>query len=79
MGKGEKPDDWRVLPLCVFHHLDGPQAQHRMNEEGFWAQHGINPYALARALYNLSGDFGAMRFLVDHAREIFPDRATYEI
>jgi hypothetical protein len=79
VGKAEKPDDWRVLPLCVFHHMEGPEAQHRMNEALFWARHGINPYSLARALYNLSGDYEAMQFLLARAPVIFPDRAAYEI
>lgn len=71
-GKGQKPDDWRVLPLCPQHHMHGPQAQHAMNEEAFWREHGINPYALARALFGLSGRFEQMQFLIEHARQIFP-------
>ncbi|MBX3489184.1 hypothetical protein [Parvibaculum sp.] len=73
-GKGMKPEDWRVLPLCPTHHTEGPDAQHRMNEEVFWTSHGINPYALARALWNLSGSIEAMRFLVTHAPQVFPAR-----
>lgn len=73
-GKGQKPDDWRTLPLCPEHHLDGPVAQHRMNEETFWISHGINPYALARALYGFSHDLEKMKFLIEHAGIIFPTR-----
>ncbi len=73
-GKGEKPDDWRVLPLCPEHHLHGPLAQHAMNEEAFWREHGINPYALARALFGLSGCPEQMLFLIEHAWQIFPAR-----
>lgn len=73
-GKGEKPDDWRVLPLCPEHHMHGPFAQHAINEEAFWRGHGLNPYALARALFGLSGCHEKMRFLIEHAREIFPAR-----
>ncbi|MEQ8282909.1 MAG: hypothetical protein RIC04_14225 [Parvibaculum sp.] len=73
-GKAMKPDDWRVLPLCPAHHIDGPQAQHRINEALFWEGHDINPYALARALWNLSGDIAKMNFLIAHARMIFPAR-----
>lgn len=73
-GKGQKPDDWRVLPLCPQHHMHGPQAQHAMNEQMFWAMHRIEPYALARALYGLSGQVDKMRFLVEHAPLIFPAR-----
>lgn len=74
VGKGMKPDGWRVLPLCPAHHTDGPHAQHRMNEALFWASHGINPYALARALWNLGGPIDEMRFLVERAPLIFPAR-----
>jgi len=73
-GKGEKPDDWRTLPLCPEHHLFGRDAQHAMNEEAFWCGHGINPYSLARALYGLSGQLEKMQFLVEHASQIFPAR-----
>ena len=45
VGKSMKPDDWRTLPLCAEHHLEGSRAQHRMNEMLFWSEHGINPYA----------------------------------
>jgi hypothetical protein len=72
VGKAMKPDDWRTLPLCPHHHLDGRRAQHRMNEEDFWASHGINPYALARALWNMNGDHDAMCFLVERAPLLFP-------
>jgi hypothetical protein len=52
----------------------GPRAQHKMNEEAFWFAHGINAYALARALYGLSGQIEKMMFLVEHAQYIFPVR-----
>lgn len=73
-GKGQKPDDWRTVPLCGGHHLYGPQAQHAGNEEYFWRRHGINPYGLSRALYNITGDIEKMRFLVHHAGLFFPNR-----
>lgn len=47
-GKGEKPDDKWVLPLCRHHH----DAQHRESELGWWAGMGIaDPFAVAVALY----------------------------
>ncbi|MDB6036047.1 MAG: hypothetical protein JWM16_6385 [Verrucomicrobiales bacterium] len=47
-GKGEKPDDKWVLPLCRPHH----NAQHRESELGWWAGMGIpDPFAVAEALY----------------------------
>ena len=45
-GMGEKPDDWRTLPLCAYDHLYGPQSQHRANERKWWASHGLYPPAL---------------------------------
>ena len=74
VGKSMKPDDWRTLPLCAEHHLEGSRAQHRMNEMLFWSEHGINPYALARALWNVSGDMEIMRLLVARAPLLFPSR-----
>jgi hypothetical protein len=29
---GQKPDDWRTVSLCQFHHAE----QHRMGEGMFW-------------------------------------------
>lgn len=47
-GKGEKPDDKWVLPLCRAHH----EAQHRESELGWWAGMGVaDPFAIAVALY----------------------------
>lgn len=74
VGKSMKPDDWRTLPLCVAHHLEGNRAQHRMNEMLFWSEQGINPYALARALWNVSGELDVMRFLIERAPLLFPSR-----
>lgn len=31
-GMGEKPHDWRAVPLCKFHH----DAQHHQGEQTFW-------------------------------------------
>ena len=45
-GMGEKPDDWRTLPLCALDHLNGPNAQHRSNERAWWAAMGIHPPTL---------------------------------
>lgn len=49
-GMQEKPDDIRTAPLCVQCHLDGPKAQHKANERGWWADLGIDPPDLCRAL-----------------------------
>jgi len=74
VGKQEKPADWRTVPLCPSHHLDGPDAQHKSGEAIWWREVGINPYALARALYGCAGDIGLMRQLVEKARMMFPAR-----
>ena len=74
VGKAMKPDDWRCLPLCPAHHTEGRRAQHRTNEMLFWAQHDINPYALARALWNLSGDMDVMELVIERAPLLFPSR-----
>lgn len=74
VGKSMKPDDWRTLPLCVRHHIEGRRAQHRMNEMRFWADHGINPYGLARAMWNVTGDLDLMSLLIEHAPRLFPSR-----
>lgn len=74
VGKQEKPDDSRTVPLCPAHHTDGPDAQHKSGEAIWWREVGINPYALARALYGCSGDVELMRQLVTRARMMFPAR-----
>lgn len=50
VGRSEKPSDVRTAPLCPAHHMDGPEAQHRMSERQFWAQLGIWPPAFCGAL-----------------------------
>ena len=51
-GRGEKPSDIWVLPLCGEHHRE----QHDQNESEFWRRHGINPFVLALSLTACSGD-----------------------
>lgn len=50
-GKSEKPSDRYAVPLCGWHHRDGPEAQHRGGEAAFWTRVGIDPFALAARLY----------------------------
>jgi hypothetical protein len=50
-GMGERPSDRYACPLCPTCHLDGPGAQHKGAEEAFWRRTGIDPYAIAAALY----------------------------
>lgn len=49
-GKAEKPHDAHVWPGCAGCHLDGPEAQHRMNELEFWRRMGIYPPDFCQAL-----------------------------
>lgn len=51
-GKGEKPDDKWVVPLCASAH----RAQHTMNERQFWRERGIDPLRIALLLYAHSGN-----------------------
>ena len=50
-GLGETPSDRWVTPLCVDCHLKGRGAQHKMAEDRYWAKVGIDPFAVAEALY----------------------------
>jgi hypothetical protein len=50
-GKGERPSDRWAVPLCQACHQDGPGAQHKGAEAAFWRRAGINPFAIAAALY----------------------------
>jgi hypothetical protein len=43
-----------------------------MGEEEFWQENGINPYALAKALFAAKGDVPFMVQLILKARKLFP-------
>lgn len=58
-GMQQKPHDMWTTPLCNYHHQSGPIAQHKVGEEQFWIDRGINPFAIAMALWEQSG--GAAR------------------
>ena len=47
-GIGQKPDDWRAVSLCQFHHA----MQHRVGEDTFWK--GMDVEALIRAFIQAS-------------------------
>lgn len=49
-GGMSRPHDWRAVPLCSWHHRDGPDAQHQHNERSWWAGHDIHPPQLCREL-----------------------------
>ena len=82
-GIAQKPDDSWTTPLCVEHHLLGEEAQHQENEIDFWAQHGIDPFVLALALWRASGD-DELGFLVlleagkrEHRQNEIPNRVAW--
>lgn len=52
VGGQEKPDDRWSLPLSAEQH----RKQHDMNEKAYWEQVGIDPFALALALFHATGD-----------------------
>lgn len=60
-GKGEKPHDRFVVPLCPYHHRIGIDCQHNSNEKEWWNLTGLNPWAIAASLWIESG--GAARAL----------------
>jgi hypothetical protein len=51
-GMGEKPDDRWTVPL----HPEMHRKQHAMGERRFWEEQGIDPCAVAQALYAVSGN-----------------------
>lgn len=59
-GKGEKPDDCWVVPLCWKHH----HQQHHDGERVFWPMNNIDPIYVALALYRVSGDHEAGELIV---------------
>jgi hypothetical protein len=53
-GMGQKPDDWRVVPLCKHHHIQ----QHTIGERTFWQNYerstGQDVEDLIQAICNAS-------------------------
>jgi len=52
VGKGEKPDDMWVVPLCGECHRD----QHKVGEQVFWFVANRDPIQVALALFAHTGD-----------------------
>lgn len=69
-GGSRKPDDKWAVPLCDDHHTRGRNAQHRSGERVWWARQGIDPIALAEALYAVTGDTEAGFKIVNNARSL---------
>jgi hypothetical protein len=61
---GVKPDDWRVLPLCQWCHLDSPSSQHKIGEDKFYKRIGIDPLEFAKVLYESRNDLTEMRRII---------------
>jgi len=59
-GAGEKPDDRWCVPLQKFMHDD----QHAHGERDWWIAKGIDPLAVACALWGASGDEEAGRLII---------------
>jgi hypothetical protein len=73
VGISEKPDDKWTVPLAPLQHRD----QHAHGDErAWWEARGIDPIAVALALWGASGDEEAGRLIVERARPL--DRRTGE-
>lgn len=64
-GKGQKEEDCWTLPLCRDEHA----IQHESDEGLFWAVRGINPCAVALALWRCSGDYETALIILHRARD----------
>lgn len=65
-GTGVKPDDCWTVPLCHQCHMK----QHATGETPFWDALGLNPLAIAMALYKSRDDLKIMRDIIFSQREI---------
>ena len=63
-GMGKKPADQWTVPLCGSCHREDRDALHRVGEQTFFADLGINPLLMCVRLYVASGDLVAMRAIV---------------
>jgi hypothetical protein len=67
-GMSEKPDDRWTVPLCADKHRLATDAQHAGNERAFWKRIGIDPLAVALALWGCSGDDELAHNIIREAR-----------
>lgn len=78
-GTALKPSDDHLLPLCCsLFEIEGcHEYQHRLGERSFYAEIGIDPVAIAAALYAVSGDDAAGAIIVSQTRQrrgyVFPE------
>jgi hypothetical protein len=64
-GGSQKSSDCWTLPLTPDEHRE----QHGMNEMEFWRRHGIDPFQVADALYQATGDIAAATAIILKARK----------
>lgn len=62
-GKSQKPDDCWTLPLTPDEHRN----QHSENEKQWWLDRGIDPLAMARKLYAVTGNLEAALELISRS------------
>ena len=63
-GMGMKSHDKWTVPLCPKCHRLDTDSQHNIGERPFWERAGINPIALAFALWTNTGNLSACRGIV---------------
>lgn len=74
VGKQEKPDDVRTLPLCPSCHLNSRESQHNIGEPAFWGQFGIRPSVICLALKAAFDAHGAATMFAVMTREVHAAR-----
>lgn len=63
-GMGQKSHDHWTVPLSPEKHRE----QHTQNEREFWLKHGVDPVAVAAALWSSSGDDAVAEIILQEAR-----------
>lgn len=66
-GMGQRPDDAWCLPMTSDEH----RSQHDANEAAWWKDRGIDPLAVARDLYAISGDTEAAKVILARCRSLW--------
>lgn len=65
---GKKPDDRWTVPLHHEEHRTGNDAQHNSNEREWWARRGLDPVAIAAALWGCTGHDEEAEVILREAR-----------
>lgn len=66
---GQKPDDRWTIPLHANYHRLDHDAQHDSNEREWWVKKGIDPVAVASALWGCTGDDEMAEIVIREARQ----------